>query len=118
MISSLLNKSTIILVSFLLAVSVNAKSKNKDKVELITSYMTTGEIRNDSEYFRRTDSTSFKHEDTIFYFANFTWADVEDDGGKHKTAYKWYSNDKLIGAPKWKGKFKTAPWEVRSSMSL
>lgn len=95
---------------------VEAKSRSNDNVELITSFTTSGEIKDDTDVFKRTDSSTFKHHDTIFYFANFTWADIEDNGGRHKTVYKWYSNGKIIGALKWKGKFETAPWEVRSSM--
>lgn len=84
------------------------------EVELLRSYMTSGWKETTDQVFKRSDKSEFTHEDEIIYFANFTWVKVEKSGGRHKAIFKWYSNGKLISAPKWKGKFKFSPWEVRS----
>ncbi len=93
---------------------LSAFSFSAKKVELINSYMTTGERETTDQYFKREEKYEFKHSDTVFYFSNFTWENIEKSGGRHKAYYKWYSNGKPVGAPKWKGKFKTAPWEMHS----
>ncbi|GAB1264049.1 hypothetical protein [Aurantivibrio infirmus] len=112
----MLTRLSVLALVLLLASPAQVYAAKKDELKLITSYLTSGDRDTPDEFFKRTDSIDFKHEDVIFYIGNFTWEDFEKSGGRHETKYIWYSNGNPVGAPKWKGVFKTAPWEVRTNI--
>jgi hypothetical protein len=85
-------------------------------LKMISSYLSPFGKNQTNEILKRKDAVIFKHDDIIYYFANYTWENLEKNGGQHKALFKWYSNGTPVGAPFWKGRFETAPWELHSTM--
>lgn len=82
-----------------------------DKIKMTSSVLTAG---GEGERFKRVPSKTFKQEDRIVYFANFTWENIDSGAGTHAVQWTWYANEKPVSKIKQNANFHTTPFEIWS----